>query len=163
MLRFGFRFLVLSALGLWLGGFSFYTGFVIPVGRRQVSSGRFGFVTGEVTSVLNGIGLVVAVALLASLIFEWRQAGRLLRGGLAGTWVLYGVALVLVMALHAKLDAQMDYRAHEVLGQESFEVLHERYELMATVQWAAALLHLGCLLARWTRKEPRAQAGSKTA
>jgi hypothetical protein len=162
LLRFGLRFLVLCALGLWLGGFSFYTAFVISAGRRHVSSGRFGFVTGEVTAVVNLLGVVVALGLLASVVVEWRQAGRMLRWGLAGTWILYAATLALVMALHARLDAQMDYRAHEVLGRDTFDVLHERYELAATVQWAAGLLHLGCLLARWSGKEPPATAGTGT-
>ncbi|HVR83680.1 MAG TPA: hypothetical protein VMU54_05165 [Planctomycetota bacterium] len=153
------RFLSICALGLWLAGFTVYTAFVIPIGHRQVSSGRFGFVTGEVTSVLNVLAAVAAGMLLFNLVAERAAAGRRLRWALVGTWILIVASLVVLVVLHSKIDGLLDYKAREISNQERFQLLHERYELVATVQWAAGLAHLWCALASW-RNIDRSTASS---
>src|SRR5437660_1623910 len=59
------RFLVLAALMFWQGGFTFYAGVVVPVGREVLGSDRDqGFITRQVTEYLNLAG-GIAVAVLA--------------------------------------------------------------------------------------------------
>jgi hypothetical protein len=158
LLSLGRRFITVCAFGLWLGGFTLYTAFVIPVGHRQLSSGRFGYVTGEVTSLLNRVAVVAALLLLVNLLADWRRLGRLLRWGTAGTWLLLAATTVALLVLHRHLDALLDYAHREIASRERFEPLHERYEMVSTIQWGAGLLHLWCVLAGWRRSD--ATAGS---
>jgi len=157
-LRLARRFVTMCALGLWLGGFTLYTAFVIPAGHRQVSSGRFGFITGEITSVLNVLAGAAALLLLVNLIAEWDGLGRLLRWGTVGTWMLLMAATAALLVLHAKFDGLLDYKLRVIVSREPFELLHERYELIATLQWAAGVLQLWCVLAGWGGSD--ATAGS---
>jgi hypothetical protein len=154
------RFLSISALGLWLAGFTVYTALVIPIGHRQISSGRFGFVTGEVTSVLNILAAIAALVLLVNLVAERDAAGGGLRWALVGTWLLILATLVVLVVLHVKIDGLLDYKAREISNQERFQSLHERYELVATVQWAAGLAHLWCVLASWRRIDRRTSSST---
>lgn len=156
------RFLTVSALGLWLGGFTVYTAFVIPVGHRHFSSGRFGFVTGEITSVLNLLALIAAPVLLVNVIAEWGGMSRILRWGSVASWGLIVLATLTLFLIHAKLDGVMDYPHRGISDRERFEPLHERYELVATLQWAAGLIHLGCILAGWRRSDARTAQEKKT-
>ena len=153
LLRLASRFVSICALGLWLGGFTVYTAFIIPIGHRQVGSGRFGFVTGQVTTVLNVLAGVAALALLVNLFTERGAIGGRLRWVLIGTWITIVATLLVLVVLHAKLDGLLDYKSREISNQDRFQSLHERYELFATVQWAAGLLHLWCLLVRWRRTD----------
>ena len=143
------RFVVIAALGLWLGGFTVYTAFVIRIGHRQIPGGRFGFVTGEVTSVLDILGAVAAGVAILHLALGWRRLGR------GGRWAALATALTLTGALvgdvltHAQLDGLLNYQARTISDPGRFETLHERYELFATVAWAAGLLHLFSLLSGW--------------
>ena len=154
--RLASRFVSICALGLWLGGFTVYTAFIIPIGHRQLSSGRFGFVTGQVTTVLNVLSAVAALALLINLFLERGQIGGRLRWALIGTWITIVAAVLVLVVLHTKLDGLLDYKSREVSSPDRFHSLHERYELFATLQWAAGLFHLGFLLVGWRRSDQAA-------
>lgn len=151
------RFTVLAALGLWLGGFALYTAVVIPAAHRHQGGGSFGFVTGEVTAALNLVGAVTIPLLLVNLVADRRSPGAWPRRVAGGTWLLLAVTLVVLYVLHARLDAVLDPKAHRILAtRERFDALHERYELFATIQWGAGLIHLGCLLVLWRRTDAAA-------
>jgi hypothetical protein len=78
---------------------------------------------------------------------------RLLRWGTGGTWGLLVGATLMLLALHAQIDNLLDYSRHDIIDHERFEPLHERYELLATFQWGAGLVHLWCVLAVWRRAD----------
>ena len=152
-LQLAWRFLVISAFGLWLGGFTLYTAFVIPIGHRHIPGRHFGFVTGEATQVLAVLSAVAIVLASVNLALEWKRRPA------GGRWTSLATLLVLVATLaastllHAKLDAVLDYGAHRISDQERFGTLHERYELAATLQWAAGLVQVAVLLAGWRRAD----------
>ena len=98
------RFISICALGLWLGGFTVYTAFVIPIGHRQVSSARFGFVIGEVTSVLNALAGVAVLVLFLNLLVERSRVGGRVRWTLLGSWIVIVATLLVLVDLHSKLD-----------------------------------------------------------
>src|SRR5579863_6786368 len=102
LIRLARRFVVVSALSLWLGGFTVYTALVIRIGHRQLSAGKFGFVTGEVTSILNILAAIALLALLADLAAEWKGSSRLWRWGAAGTWAAALAATAALFLLHAQ-------------------------------------------------------------
>ena len=147
------RYLTIAALGLWLGGFTLYTAVVIRIGHRLVGGGRFGFVTAQVTSALDVLAAIAVVAVIVNLIASRRAlTGGLKWTSLATAAVLAGGA-VAAFVLHGRLDALLDVQAREISDPTRFRALHERYEMAATVQWAAGLLHLWCALAAWRRQD----------
>jgi hypothetical protein len=147
------RFVVISAFGLWLGGFTVYTAFVIRLGHRRFPDRQFGFLTGEVTSVLGVLAAVAAAVACINLAIEWKR----LSGGLKWTTVAaVGVLLITLGAsfmIHSKLDGLLDYKAQKIADQSVFQPWHERYELAASLQWAAGLFYLGCQLTGWRRAD----------
>lgn len=148
------RFVVIAALGLWLGGFALYTAIVIPAGHHHGSGEKFGFVTAEVMATLNLVGAVTIPLLLVNLLADRKSPGAWPRRLAVGTWVVLAATLVVLYVLHARLDAVLDPKAHRILAtRERFHVLHERYELFATIQWGMGLIHLGCLLVSWRRTD----------
>ena len=145
------RFVLISAFGLWLGGFTVYTAFVIPIGHRHFPDRQFGFLTGEVTTVLGILSAAATMLALVNMALDWTRLEAGGRWASLATLLLLLGALLSVFIVHAKLDALLDYHARRISDPALFEPLHERYELFATIQWAAGLLHLGCLLAGWRR------------
>lgn len=148
-LRILLRFAAVSAAGLWLGGFTLYTAFVIPIGHRHVPAGRFGFVTGEVTSVLHVATGAALLALLLNIAADWRGLRGSLRWGLLGTWLAIVGALAVLLILHLRIEAILDVPAHTIIDPQRFEPLHERYELFATLAWGAGMVHLGLAILGW--------------
>ena len=147
------RFVTLLGAGLWLGGFTLYTAFVIPVGHRQLSAGKFGFVTGEVTALLNEVAAIALVLLLVNLVMEWKRMGNALRWAGAGAWLLSAFATAGLYFLHRAIDGALDYKVREILDRNRFESLHERYELVATIQWASGVIHVWFMLAGWRKSD----------
>jgi hypothetical protein len=138
------RFAVLCSLGLWIGGTTLYTGFVIRIGHRLIPGGTFGRVTRDVTGVIQVIGLVTLSVLLVNLLADWRASRRLIRWGTAGSWAVCALTLGAQFALRWTLLGLMDSPV-----RDRFESAHETYEMMTAIQWGAAMFHGGCVLAAW--------------
>jgi len=154
------RSFVILAFGLWLGGFTFYTGFVIPIGHRQFPDRQFGFVTKEVTSVLGGLAGMALLAAAVNVAIDWRRLSRGWRRMFVGAGAVLFGGLIAALVIHAKLDALLDDATRRISDPSRFMSLHERYELVATIQWAAGLLHLCCYLAVWRGMDRKAPAGA---
>jgi hypothetical protein len=152
------RTLVISALGLWLGGFTVYTAFVIPIGHRHFPGRQFGFVTAKVTTVLAILSAAAVLLAAVDLATTWRRLPRAMRwAGLATGAAILG-ALAGSVVVHAKLDALLNVKDRLITDPGAFEPLHERYELLATTQWALGLLYLGGLLSAWRKLDRSASA-----
>jgi hypothetical protein len=144
------RFLVIVATAFWLGGFSFYGGVVIHIAHQVlVSHVTVGFVTRRVTNWLNVSGGVALVLILWNLAAEWRSTSTRLRATLAASWLLMAVTLAVLFALHPVMDRVLDPDAQAVLLRRRFRSLHQVYLAVSTVQWAAGLIHLWCLMVAW--------------
>ncbi len=137
------QYLVVLAIALWLGGFTFYAAVVVPTGA-EVLGGNIeqGFVTQEVTRYLNWIALGALGILLWNVVVE---RGKLL----AATWLGMLLAQLLLFALHWPLDAMLDPATHDVASD--FHFLHEVYLWIAAIQWGLGLTHVWCVLAAWRR------------
>ena len=79
------RFLFIAAVAFWLGGFTFYTSVVIPVGTHTLGSVRQGFITQQVTGWLNVAGAFALPLVFWNMAAVWRARGRAMRFALAGT------------------------------------------------------------------------------
>ncbi len=106
------RFLVASGLGLWLGGFTFYSAVVIHVGAEILGDHRpVGFITQEVSNWLNLIGAIVLAILLWNMAAIWPAATRCRQTGLIVTWLSMAIGMVALVVLHHALDAPVPLAA----------------------------------------------------
>ena len=122
-------------LALWWGGFSFYAGRVVFIGHEILRSKvRQGFITERVTTELNWLGLVtlgmVGWELLARTPIPRRRVTWT-------TWAVTMLATVVLILLHTKLAAMLDFNARQVTDDNGFYEWHRVYLCMATVQWLA--------------------------
>jgi hypothetical protein len=151
----GWRWLVLAAYAFWQGGFTFYGGVVVPVGRRVLGDMTQATVTREVTVWLNAAG-AVTLSLMALELFLARDPSR---RRLLARWLLWlGMAVTLagLFWLHPQLDRLMDLETNRVLDRATFRSAHRLYLWLSTLQWACGLAYGGLALAGW-RAADRAQ------
>jgi len=146
------RFLVLTALFFWQGGFTFYASVVVPVGQQVFGHLRQGFVTRQVTVYLNLAGGVALLILFWDLLAArdsaaWRRRGRWLM------WAGLFVTLLSLFWLHARLDEQLVIKGRIIRDAEVFYPLHRLYLWISTVQWACGLLYILLSLAAWRRED----------
>ena len=133
-------FVTISILALWQGGLTFYAAFVVPTANAILVNGEQGFVTQEVTNVLNWIGLIVLLVFLTNALY--------LRSWLFwGTWLVLAATVIALFVVHQQIDALLNPSAFEVLDNARFRLLHERYLIVVTIQWLAGLATLWLLLA----------------
>jgi len=128
-------------LSLWWGGFSFYAGRVVFIGHDVLHSKiRQGFITERVTLELNWL------ALAALAVVGWELIARHCRRRIP--WIAWAIALgttVVLVLLHARLAAMLDFSELQVADDEHFYGWHRAYLWIATAQWLAG----GTLLARF--------------
>jgi hypothetical protein len=144
------RFLAVGAMSLWIGGFTFYGGIVIPILHEFMTTSEAGEVTRRVTDALNLIGLVTVVVWSVLLVVErnqgsgWAKHLRILAfGGAAGLLAGQGI-------LHEIMDARLD--AGSIRG---FYPFHRVYLGASTLQWGLNLFVLYLSLILWDRRDSR--------
>ena len=143
------RFLIMVAVVVWLGGFTFYAAVVIPTAHDVLGTHlEVGFITQKVTHWLNLGGGLTMLALAANI---W----LLKRSGVSGlrplviTWSILVSSLIILLVLHPHLDIFLDGTEHEIAHRVDFYAWHRVYLIVATIQWCAAVVHLWYVLARW--------------
>jgi hypothetical protein len=147
------RFIVLAVLAVWLGGFTFYAAIVIKIAQRVLGSHlRVGFITQDVTRVMNLWGIAALTLLAIDSLIAWRRSHRATRWLTALTWAAMTAGLVALFALHPTLDRMMDPLAKQVID-EGFYNLHRVYLIIATAVWGAGLAHVLILLGRWRARD----------
>jgi hypothetical protein len=141
------RFLVASALGLWLGGFTFYSAVVILVGTDVLGDHRqVGFITQRVSNWLNLIGAIALMLALWNMVAIWPTSARWKRSLLALAWLAMAISLAALLPLHRSLDGVLNADSQEIASYEEFLWLHRAYLAISTAQWGAGLVHVLCLV-----------------
>ena len=138
------RCLLLVALTVWVGGFTFYSAVVIPVLHESLGSLDTGFVTQRVTDHLNAAGGVTwALWWLAAWVDRSAKPdlARHLR-----LWFLVATTIILLalIGLHDLMDRR--------LGSGSlrgFYPLHRTYLIASTARWLANLGLMLLVLVFW--------------
>lgn len=123
------RWLSLTALAVWLGGFTFYAGVVIPLLHDEFDPIQVAPVTRQATDTLNLIGAVA----LALCWLDWglnpARSGRGHRR--EGLLLALDVALLLgLVAVHRVLDQKLDASSFS-----GFYPWHRLYLQLSTAQW----------------------------
>jgi hypothetical protein len=141
------RFLVISALLFWQGGFLFYASVVVPVAQQELSHLRQGFVTRRVTNFLNLSGAVALAIVALELAAADRKVCR--RVARALVWLGMAATLAVLVWLHIRLDALLDPEGLRVLDRAEFYPSHRAYLWVSTIQWALGVVFLWLTLAAW--------------
>ncbi len=141
--------LAVLAWSLWVGGFTFYTAVSLRVAHQVLDDSRsFGFVTQIVMERLNLIGLATVGLLALHLACHGRDMRRSRLTAMTITTVTLAITLGLLFNLHHQIEPLLDPQARVVVDDTAFRPRHNRYELIATIQWFVAIGHLVLLLVR---------------
>lgn len=146
------RFLVLFTLMFWQGGFLFYSAVVVPTGTRVLGSAHDqGFITRQVTVAINLAGIVALLPMAWDLMIATDHAVRRRLRWLC--WIILAITLVVLFWLHGWLDGLLEPEAQHILDRARFRTGHRIYLWVITVQWMAATLYLGLLIAGWRAED----------
>lgn len=155
------RFLVVAALAVWMGGFTFYSSFAIPAATDLLGGHRAaGFITQRVTQSLNLCGVVALVILGWNLIAGWRSSSSRQQKWLTGLLAFLIAGEIALIVLHPLLDAKVDAATQQILRGTNFDDWHRAYLWISTAQWIAALPFLALTLAVWRREDRDRAAAS---
>ena len=136
MIQLIFRVVLIAAFAVWFGGFTFYTSVVVPIGTDVLGSSRTqGFVTQQVTDLLNWIGGFALALMVVD--FFWN---RLRRGKRRSLWFGITVGLlflfwILLLVVHPMLDAMLEPEHEHVNDSAKFYQMHRIYLWGSTIQW----------------------------
>jgi hypothetical protein len=123
------------ALAVWIGGFAFYSGVVIPALHDQFGDAFLvGMVTRRVTDTLNGIGVATLVAGWFLVVTDRESAETPI---LASPGVRLGVSTVLLavlIVLHRLMDRML-----ETGSLDHFYSWHRAYLWASVLQWLVNL------------------------
>jgi hypothetical protein len=138
------RFLAVAAMAVWMGGFTFYGGVVVPILHDTLDSLQAGGITRAVTDRLNLIGAVASSLWWIVLTFDRDpyHTRALPRALLA----IITLLLIAQAILHSIMDHRLD------AGRlRDFYPWHRAYLIVSTAQWAFQLVLMAVTLRRWTR------------
>lgn len=146
------RYLVLLAISMWLGGFTFYSVVVIHTAHHVLDSMlETGLITQQVSGWLNIIGVAALVILLWNTLVNRQRHWT--KWFLASMWIVMAVVQVSLFLLHPVLDHQIDIETRHLVNREAFRPTHTLYVSLSTVQWIAGLLYLFCTLHVWRLRD----------
>ena len=130
----------LALFAVWWGGFTFYAVIVVPTGHLVLHSRvRQGFITQQVTTWLNLIGVVVLVAFLVRIIIDRPPRSTVGRSRTAfAAWSLTAATLAGLFWMHPHLDGFLDPVSRTVSDDDLFYAWHRWYLVVATLQWVAS-------------------------
>lgn len=145
------RIILMVAIAVWFGGFTFYTSVVVPIGTDVLGSSRTqGFVTQQVTGVLNWIGIATLAIGLLDLFVEAKSRSRKINGTFIAILIFLIATLIGLMVLHPIMDNMLEPEHEYVSDEGRFYQLHRIYLWVSTVQWAACWVWLVLIIRGWT-------------
>ncbi len=127
-----FRIVILS---IWWGAFTFYAGFVVPLGMKVLGSHtQMGMITQEVTVYLNIFSLILFLLYAFSLRNENSSSTGLVKQIVATSIIGFQVLLFLI---HFYLTELIDFRYQKILSLDTFYLLHRIYLIIETIIWVS--------------------------
>ncbi|HBE71876.1 MAG TPA: hypothetical protein DDW52_27355 [Planctomycetaceae bacterium] len=134
------RFLLFHSLALAFGGFLFYAAVVVPTGSDIVGVTTQGFVTQQVTNVLNLLVVWAVVMLGWEYVAQSKQRSVSANRILLFSTCTIGLSVCLLFWLHQRLDGMLDADLMEVSDSSLFYLLHRFYLWVCTIQWMCSLM-----------------------
>ncbi len=133
-------FLLFGALAFSFGGFTLYAAVVVPIGSDVLDATSQGFVTQQVTSVLNVAAAVSWLLCAFDGIMLWQRRSKHSNAVYAVALTVYLFCLLTLVWLHPVLDGLLDLDSLTVLEGERFYNLHRSYLWVSTVQWCVTIV-----------------------
>ncbi len=123
---------------------------VVHTGHRVLQSKlKQGFITEQVTTQLNWLGMVTLAVLAVDLAADTARNPFPARRRLA--WALWGImagTLAGLCWLHPVMGGLLDHQARVVIDDDVFSRWHTVYLSLSTAQWIAGILYFGLLSLR---------------
>jgi len=138
------RFLCVSSLAVWMGGFTFYGSVVVPILHDVLTHDVAGSITRRVTDALNLFGVATLAVWWAASWAERSAGSRGLRAMRFGLLALISGLLAALFVLHTIMDERLDSGS-----LRDFYPLHRWYLRLSTAQWVLSLLLLVVALMIW--------------
>jgi len=143
------RSIGLVAMAVWVGGFTFYGGVVVPILNDELDHLQAGGITQRVTNVLNAIGVVTVVLWSIIAWVDRATSPAWVRRVRLGLLAMSTISLAVLIVLHRVMDHRLD-GGH--LGE--FYPLHRLYLATSTGQWLVNLGWIAASLALWQSGRP---------
>ena len=151
------RTCLLLSFALFWGGLTFYTGIVVRIMHDVVSDPMTGgMITQQVTVVLQWLGVVTVVLMLANAVVVRKVSSRRFKVLLVCS-LLLGLSLAGLFVVHNDLDAVISIKQIEITDRDEFVIGHRRYNRLTTVEWIATFLYLPVIVSVW-RLQDRAES-----
>jgi hypothetical protein len=151
------RTCLLLSFALFWGGLTFYTGIVVRIMHDVVSDPMTGgMITQQVTVVLQWLGVVTVVLMLANAVVVRKVSSRRFKVLLVCS-LLLGLSLAGLFVVHNDLDAVISIKQTEITDRDEFVIGHRRYNRLTTVEWIATFLYLPVIVSVW-RLQDRAES-----
>lgn len=147
------RFVVLCTLIFWLGGFTFYSGVVIPVGRMVLGSHRDqGFITRHVAPVITmACGVFLLAAGWDELVSRDRSVWR--RRLRWTAWAILAATSIALVVLFPRLDEMLAPETWQIRTRADFRGLHLWYINISTAQWVIGMGYTWLLVQSWRNED----------
>ncbi len=154
------RFLVLAVLFFWQGGFVFFSGVVVPIGREELGKrSPQTVITSRVSYYINLAGAVALAPLLWDVFAPDPSFRR--RRVRAVLWLILVMTLLAQVYLYSQLLAMLP----DIMNNNyppTFSPEHKAYLWISTAQLAAAIGYMITMLLAWRaqdRLEGKAASG----
>lgn len=141
------RFAVVAALLFWQGGGAFYGSVALHISREILAEENFlqTLITRDVTLALNRIGVAALAILGLDLLLGFRLLHR--PGLKVGSWIVMAMSLATLFYLHDQMSAVYGDQRLVIRDTGVFWNMHKIYLWTTTIQFLAAMIYLGAILA----------------
>lgn len=136
-------FLLIMTISFSFGGFTFYSAFVVKIGGEVIDETMQGFVTRQVTHVINIASAITLVILIWDALAGKSSRSRFVNRSVFVWLAIYAVCLAILVITHPRLDALLDPVNMSVSSSERFYQLHRIYMIASTIQWLATVFLIG--------------------
>lgn len=148
------RVFTILAVSLWFGGFTFYTACVVRVGSKVVGGLTQGYITKQVTEVLEVLAAIMAVGVALDIAASWKSAGRWMRVLQCTAWLTMAASTVSIIAIHLKMNALLDASTMAKPNHDLFSPFHQAYQFISTCLWLATVTYVVMMVSNYQRKMP---------
>jgi hypothetical protein len=153
------RFLVLVALMFWLGGFTFYAGVVVPIGRQVIGSAQ-----SDVTQQVSGYLNLSCFVALVPLLWDCHATRDSCRRRRLARWFCCAAILVTLAALlvlYGALVSMLHQPDGASVKEGAFRMGHRAYLWVSTLQWLAGVVYTFLTIRAWRAEDLRQGVGSE--
>lgn len=146
------RVFTILAVALWFGGFTFYTACVVRVGSKVVGGLTQGYITKQVTEVLEILAAIMAVGVALDIATSWKSVGRWMRISQCTAWLTMAGSTVGIIFIHHNMNALLDASTMAKPNHDLFSPFHQAYQFISTCLWIATVAYVVMMVSNYQRR-----------